>query len=292
LKLAPRLAGAARRTLTEPSYAVRRALWEAYTYLPERVVTRDTRHGRMSLRSRDQVIGRLLFVNGAFCIVDIDAVVAVIARERPAPGRRVLLDVGANIGTVCVPLQARGTFARTLAFEPDPANFELLERNLRQNGLGSSVLALQFALSSAEGEATLRRSNFNYGDHRLSARGLTVDHTTEIVVRTRRLDDVLRERAIEAQDVGLLWIDTQGHELDVLRGASSVLEANVPIVTEFWPDGLRDAGADPAALLALLRDHYDRFCVVDARMALRPCAELTLDGLRLPDGSFTDLLVL
>jgi hypothetical protein len=31
---------------------------------------------------------------------------------------------------------------------------------------------------------------------------------------------------------------------------------------------------------------------VNAGTALRPARELTLEGLRLPDGSFTDLLVL
>jgi FkbM family methyltransferase len=292
MALMRRLRDAAARGVREPSYLARLLLWTAHQYLPERVITLNTRHGRMSFLSRDQIIGRLLCLNRAFCIVDIDGVAALVARERPNARRGVLIDVGANIGTVCVPLQARQAFAQTLAFEPDPRNFTLLQRNIQQNGLESSVRPFRFALSSADGEATLWRSGFNYGDHRLSGNGLTVDHASSVTVAVRSLDAVLHEHGIGAGDIGLLWIDTQGHEFHVLQGSRSLIAIGTPLLLEFWPEGLSAAGTNPEELLAMLRDHYDRFCVVNAEMTLRPSVELTLENLRLPDGSFTDLLVL
>ncbi len=287
-----RLLAAAARGVREPSYLARLLLWTAHQYLSERVITLNTRHGRMSFWSRDQVIGRLLCLNRAFCIVDIDNVAALVARERPNARRGVLIDVGANIGTVCVPLQARQVFRQTLAFEPDPRNFTLLQRNIQQNGLEYSVRAIRVALSSADGEGTLWRSSFNYGDHRLSANDLTVDHGSSVTVAVRSLDAVLHEHGIEAGDVGFLWIDTQGYEFRILQGALSLIAIGTPLLIEFWPEVLRAAGTDPEELLAMLRGHYDRFCVVDAEMTLRPSAELTIEHLRLPEGSFTDLLML
>lgn len=43
---------------------------------------------------------------------------------------------------------------------------------------------------------------------------------------------------IPADGVGLVWIDTQGHEGHVLSGASQLLASQAPIVLEFWPYGL------------------------------------------------------
>lgn len=40
----------------------------------------------------------------------------------------------------------------------------------------------------------------------------------------------------------LVWIDTQGHEPDVFRGAGRLLKSKIPLVTEFWPYGLTRAG--------------------------------------------------
>ena len=42
-------------------------------------------------------------------------------------------------------------------------------------------------------------------------------------------------------DVGLAWIDVQGHEGHVLAGAEALLDSEVPIVCEYWPEGLGSA---------------------------------------------------
>jgi hypothetical protein len=46
---------------------------------------------------------------------------------------------------------------------------------------------------------------------------------------------------ISAAEIDLVWMDVQGHEAHVLAGATCL--AGVPVVTEFWPFGLRRAGA-------------------------------------------------
>jgi FkbM family methyltransferase len=40
----------------------------------------------------------------------------------------------------------------------------------------------------------------------------------------------------------LAWIDTQGHEPDIFRGAKKLIKSEIPLVTEFWPYGLTRAG--------------------------------------------------
>ncbi|MEO2169882.1 MAG: FkbM family methyltransferase, partial [bacterium] len=61
-----------------------------------------------------------------------------------------LLDIGANIGLVTVPTTER-TQCRTLAFEPDPRNAELLRRNVALHGLKERIDVHELALFSAAG---------------------------------------------------------------------------------------------------------------------------------------------
>jgi hypothetical protein len=63
-----------------------------------------------------------------------------------------------------------------------------------------------------------------------------------IKVQQVRLDDLLVELKVDVRDVGLVWIDTQGHEGHVLEGAKAVLRSQVPVVLEYWPYGLQRAG--------------------------------------------------
>src|SRR5215211_2389407 len=63
-------------------------------------------------------------------------------------------DVGANIGTVTIPVAVAGT-VECLAFEPEPGNAARLGENVELNGL-VNVTVLEAAVWSAPGELGLR----------------------------------------------------------------------------------------------------------------------------------------
>ena len=46
----------------------------------------------------------------------------------------------------------------------------------------------------------------------------------------------------------LVWIDTQGHESHVLRGAKNLFSSGTPFVMEFWPYGLVRQGCSCAEI--------------------------------------------
>ncbi|MFP6900534.1 MAG: FkbM family methyltransferase, partial [Opitutales bacterium] len=161
-------------------------------------------------------------------------------------GMRVL-DVGANIGYYTT-LFSRlvGSTGSVVAFEPDPTNFSLLEKNCKANGC-KNVKLENLALSDQGGVAKLHLSEVNRGDHRMSSSDTNLE---TIEIKTVRLDDFLnQERAFD-----LLKMDIQGHEFHALKGMGDLLnQEGLIMVMEFWPKALREAGSDPVELLDYLR---------------------------------------
>jgi FkbM family methyltransferase len=179
---------------------------------------------------------------------------------------KVFVDVGANIGTTCIAAVHGYPFGSALALEPAPDNFRLLEINIAANGLSGVVHPLPMAISDYDGTIGLALNPTNWGDHRVVAdpnASTEQDAARAIVdVDVRRLDSLVEERRLDPAQIGLLWIDAQGHEARILAGATRLLRAGVPVVLEFEPATLQESGAF-AVLERLLGEHYTH--VVDLR---------------------------
>lgn len=255
----------------------------------------DTRHGRFLVSTADEVVGRSLFVKRARSEMATLRRALRVLRELgrdPRTNGRALLDVGANIGTTTVSALVRGGFARAIAIEPAPANLKLLRANLALNGLDDRARVLALAASDHQGWVRLALHATNSGDHRVAAAG-TEAGRDQVKVRCSSLDAMVAAGEFRADDVGLLWVDAQGHEPMVLAGAETLLDAGVPAVVELWPAALRSSQT-----LGLLQDvvcrHYTHLIVLGAPEAERsPRPVSALDALASAQGDgFTDLLLL
>jgi FkbM family methyltransferase len=159
-----------------------------------------------------------------------------------------VLDVGANFGTETVSFLVRHGVKRVIAVEPDPENARLLRANLALNGVEYRAQVLEIALSDADGTLVLEHSEENWGDHRIRvANGSALELGDEgrratVQVEARRLDSLADAGEIDLDDIGMVWMDAQGHEGHILAGAERVTAAGIPIVTEYWPYGLQRAG--------------------------------------------------
>jgi FkbM family methyltransferase len=202
---------------------------------------------RFLVRTRDKAVGRSTFSEGAFEIGVIEHAIGIVAE---ALGRcplksKVFVNVGANIGTTCVPAVARYDAARAVAVEPEPQNFEFLRCNTILNRLESRITCVQAAVSDVPGTVAFELSENNFGDHRVrisDASGAYNEASRQIIeVDARTLDSILAEVAVSASSVGLLWVDTQGFEGRVLNSGSDLLAAGIPAVVEYWPYALKRA---------------------------------------------------
>jgi FkbM family methyltransferase len=247
---------------------IRRVLWKWLHRLPEMDLQVTTAHGTFCVSNKDHGVGRILFVHREYELPTILKSLVLLDQlaGRRILRRRLMIDVGANIGTVCITMVRSGAFAEALAFEPEPRNFGLLVKNVQANGLAASIRCFNMALSSSNGVGAIELSRNNSGDHRLRAgipldpRGRYNETAREtMVVAVRRLDDVTTEAGLDPRDVGLLWMDVQGAEKHVLEGAGRLVKVGVPVIAEFWPYGLARAGVSPAGYAEYIAANFDCF---------------------------------
>ena len=139
------------------------------------------------------------------------------------------IDVGANIGTHVIYAALRTEVNRVLAIEPEPRNFDFIQRNIQVNDLSEHVTAVQMAASDRPGSLHLEINEALQGRHivRSGANERTID------VPALPLDQILTEQDIEPADIAMIWIDVESHEHAVFQGMNAVLDAKVPVFFEY-----------------------------------------------------------
>jgi len=237
-----------------------------------RILTVPTANGLLSFSNMDLHNAKTLFVYRAWELDLITRSMAYLKQEGLVgkPGRDVLVDVGANLGMICIAMLKLGHFREAIAIEPDPRNFALLKRNIEQNGLEGRIRALPFAVSDDSADVEFELSETNFGDHRVRARRapgaaqLGEERRAVVSVPARPLDELLRQAGADLGSIGLVWIDIQGHEGQLFRGARDTLSHGAPLLTEFWPYGIRRSGLDRDTYAEIVRSRFAGFVIVDA----------------------------
>lgn len=173
---------------------------------------------------------------------------------------QVFVNIGANIGVQVVSALRGGRFARAVAFEPEPANAALLVRNLAANALADRVVVERVALGDRPGSAYLRLHPRNKGAHSINL-WPSRDGRDSIEVPVERGDAALARLAVLPGDIGLILIDVEGYEPEVMEGLDEVMASRVPVVIEFAPE--RYAPVSFRRFLDLLNRYYGQVCPLD-----------------------------
>lgn len=188
---------------------------------------------------------------GAAFALGVDSYNFHFFRRRIRRGQHVW-DVGANCGQMAL-LFARlvGAEGSVISFEPVPRNFDFLRRNLELNACGQ-VEPRQVAMGRMEGQAAFhfREDRHTQGGFVLSSPG-AASEIPLIQVPCDTLDRVMAERGAGP---ALLKIDVEGGGGEVLAGARTLIEQEVPdIYFEVH------AAAQDSPELCAIRELRDRF---------------------------------
>jgi len=191
----------------------------------------------------DQVIAPQLVEFGVW-----EPGLTALVRKRVRPGGT-FVDVGANVGYYTL-LAAKlvGPAGRVIAFEPVPAEFELMRRGVEANGFHSGVYLEQKALSNKQGRLELYLSAANRGANSV----VETSGEAHVSVPAITLDEYLGA----GSPVDFIKMDIEGGEGFALEGMQQTLRSNrtIELAMEFSPWSLEHAGYSPEHLLDLLAD--------------------------------------
>lgn len=204
----------------------------------------------------DRAVGGIIAKHGRYEPFETAALLSFLH-----PGD-VMVDAGANIGAYTLPAsRAVGPAGKVYAFEPEPANRQLLEGNLTENGI-SNVTVSPMALSAKKQSLSLHLSRTNPGDHRLFPE--KNKPRREIAIGADSLDRQLHSVFAETRPVRLIKSDTQGHEPFVIEGAREIIRRDKPaIFLEYWPWGFRRSGAEENRMIGFLQETYGTMYFID-----------------------------
>ena len=186
-----------------------------------------------------------------------------------------VLDIGANIGyTASVFAGAIRPPAKVYAFEPDEASFATLSEIVRRKHLRASVEIIPSAVGSAAGTLEFWHNDEHSADHRVVTKEFKSsarDQSKITTVAVTSVDSFVASRSL--RDISFIKIDVQGYELAVCEGMRQTLE-KFPlacIALEYAPDGMRELGFDPAALLGFFRSAgYELHLLTRSGLRLAP----------------------
>lgn len=166
----------------------------------------------------------------------------------------ICIDVGANIGLSTIIMARACPAGRVIAFEPSPRNCRALRLNVEANRL-ANVTVVQAAASDRPGELHLHEPEFGVGAHIVGDSHLSGGSWTTIPVPAVTIDS----RIGADQPVSFMKIGCEGHEPEVLAGASAVLVRDRPLLfMEFNSWALNAFGGhSPAAFAAALWKRFE-----------------------------------
>ena len=219
-----------------------------------------------------EVFGNKLFLNKKGLALSIshygtyEKLEAKIMEEKIKVGN-ITVDVGANIGLHTLNMaRIVGNTGRVFAFEPDPSNFEILEKNVKINNYQNIILE-QKAVGDKHGRTTLYQSD-HPGMHRIFPQ--TKQAKGQVQVELTSLDKYFIDSNL-VDKINFIKIDVEGLEFSVLKGMKNILKNNkkIKILFEFMPKNTMEAGFTPIELLNYLTSYdFKLFCIDESTKKL------------------------
>jgi FkbM family methyltransferase len=174
----------------------------------------DGRWGRTYYIKKDEYVGKSIWNYGEYNPDETETILSLV------PDSGLILDIGANFGVIAQALEASGYRDRTIAFEPQQY---IVKNVLSKNFTGRIVAA---AVGSECGELFMPRVDYdkpnNFGGFGI-VNAFTKNNNLVTV-------PVITIDSLKLDKVGLMKIDVEGFEENVLRGARETILRDKPVI--------------------------------------------------------------
>lgn len=188
-------------------------------------------------------------------------------------GQGTILDIGAHMGITSIGMLTQKAFDKAIAIEPAPKSFSFLQRNIRQNGLEDRIIPLNYAVTDRQATVEFELFEKNPTWHRVRSSstekypsppalqeesnwtviqvpGDTVDHLLEDVPETF------------SKNINLMWVDAEGYEGYIFRGAEKLIATGIPVISELLPYSILRTGMSLEAFHDIARTYWTHYWVI------------------------------
>jgi FkbM family methyltransferase len=217
-----------------------------YDYLAHATDIRVTSKGGsiFFLPNAKENIGFELLINGDY---EPDTVQFILSK---LPAGKSFLDIGANIGSIAIPVARARPEVKVIGVEASPRIAAYLRRNLAINQLNNFIV-FERAMSNESGQVL----NFFSPDEKFGKGSLSpvfTDNSTQVVSIT--LDELIQTPGCEA---GLIKVDIEGYEYFAFEGGKETLsKPQAPdIYFEFVDWCEKAAGLEPGSSQRVLQSY-------------------------------------
>ncbi|MBS3056121.1 MAG: FkbM family methyltransferase [Candidatus Aenigmarchaeota archaeon] len=170
----------------------------------------------------------------------------------------IAVDIGANIGYFTIIMsELVGEKGKVFAFEPEPENFSLLEKNIQANKYQNIAVAERKAVSDFNGQSVLFLSKRGSGWHTM--RG--PQNGSSVKIKCTTLDNYFKNFKGE---ISLIKMDIEGLEPQAVKGMLKMIKNKriKKMIVEYAPSYYRD----PSELLTILKKLGFRMYDIDYNM--------------------------
>lgn len=188
-----------------------------------RIVKTDVFDNDMWVFANDRGLSRDLLIHGVREEKSTYSFVNALAKINEEVEDITVLEIGANIGYYAL-LEAHTIDSGSIyAVEPGPANFDLLERNIKRNKVSDIIDTERAVIGTEEGTAELELSEQS-NTHRVldDKRNSTSEY---IAVKSHTIESFLDKSSIGEEEINVVRMDVEGYEVQIIEQLRPIFEA-------------------------------------------------------------------
>ncbi len=181
----------------------------------------------------------------------------------------ILLDIGVNNGVITIGSIICKDFDYSFGVDGCADHIKSCRENLRLNQIEKSAKLFHCIVSDKKRKVSFQKSKTNFGQHCVSGEKDDFDYIfnegshSRVSAESTTLDTILEPHFSEIErGNSLLWIDVEGHEGFVFKGAKGILSKNLPCVMELCPYMIRRSGMEIEEYISIIQEYWNEFWII------------------------------
>ena len=206
------------------SNALRKAIRSSiyYTTQKNEILFSNNKNIKYLLDSRDW-ISLKLFVDESFDYSILTKAIKLLGRKH---SKSTLVNIGAHIGSTCIPAIKENKFKNSIVFEPTKRTYKLLKANIFLNEVSDRIKAYNLAISNKKTNLFLKTKVGNIGGNYISKK----KQKNSEVVKSDILDNYTYNLN---KNNSLIFIDAEGHEPNIFLGSKNTIKKKYQLYLSF-----------------------------------------------------------